>query len=328
LPISHWIDSLAKNLSLQKNILRKVFTIGETVYDIIFSDGSIQTGKPGGSMLNASVSLGRLGIDVSFISELGRDNVGDLIIEFLESNQINTQYIHRFDDGYSPLALAFLDENKNASYTFYKKYPPKRLQQQFPEISKNDIVLFGSFFSIDPEVRKPLKAFIENAKAQGALIIYDPNIRKQHQNQIPDFIEMIFENFSMADIVRASHEDFDVVFKIENAKNAFELLREHGKAKLIYTTGGDKVELMSGNIKMELPVPKINVVSTIGAGDNFNAGLIFSLVKQDIHKKDLPQLILGQWKEVLETGIRCSQEVCKSYENYIPEGLGRSLLID
>jgi fructokinase len=306
--------------------MRKVFTIGETVYDIIFSDGSIRAGKPGGSMLNASVSLGRLGIDVSFISELGKDYVGDLIIDFLKSNLINTQYILRFTDGVSPLALAFLDENKNASYTFYKNFPKKRLQQQLPEVSENDIVLFGSFFSVSPEVREPVKAFIENAKDKGAIIIYDPNIRKAHQNQIPGFRQMIYENFSMADIVRASHEDFDVVFKIENAKDAFDLLQEHGKATLIYTTGGDKVELISENIKLELPVPKIEVVSTIGAGDNFNAGLIFSLLKQGIQKKDLPQLVSIQWKEVLESGISCSQAVCRSYENYISKEFGQKLI--
>jgi len=300
-----------------KNILRKVFTIGETVYDIIFSDGKVQSGKPGGSMLNASVSLGRMGINVSFISELGKDDVGDLIVEFLESNQINTQSIQRFQDGMSPLALAFLDEHKNAAYTFYKNYPKIRLQQQFPEVSENDIVLFGSFFSVSPEVRKPLKTFIERAKDRGAIVVYDPNIRKQHQGQIPGFVRMIHENFSLADIVRASHEDFEVVFNINNVHEAYELLQEHGSASLIYTTGGEKVELITGTIKMELPVPKIDVVSTIGAGDNFNAGLIFSLLKQGIRKNDLPQLNSDQWKEMLGYGVSCSQEVCKSYENYV-----------
>jgi len=305
--------------------MRKVFTIGETVYDIIFSDGKVQTGKPGGSMLNASVSLGRLGLDVSFISELGKDDIGDLIVNFLETNNINAKYIHRFNDGKSPLALAFLDENKNATYTFYKSYPQKRLQQQLPEVSKNDIVLFGSFFSVSSEVRRPIKRFIERAGKKGAIIVYDPNIRRGSHAQTPGFIEMICENFSLANIVRASHEDFEVVFGIKNSRDAYNLLKEYSDAMLIYTTGAETVELKSKSIEMNLPVPKIDVVSTIGAGDNFNAGLIFSLINQGIYKNDLSEADKVQLKKILQTGIKCSQEVCRSFENYIPVEFGQWL---
>jgi len=269
-------------------------------------------------MLNASVSLGRLGIDVNFISELGKDDVGDLIVDFLESNNINTNYIDRFSNGRSPLALAFLDKNKNASYTFYKDYPAQRLQQQLPLISENDIMLFGSFFSISTEVRDQVKFFVENARENGAIIIYDPNIRRSHKDEIPNMIGMIHENFSMADIIRASNEDFEVVFDIANSIDAFKLTQQHGNASLVYTTGGDKVEVLSKNKQMDFTVPEIDLVSTIGAGDNFNAGMIYSIIQENIHRNDLDTLGPLQWKNLIVSGIKCSQEVCKSYNNYIP----------
>lgn len=297
--------------------MRKIFTIGETVYDIIFNDGKIEAGKPGGSTLNSSVSLGRLGMDVNFISELGKDDVGDLIINFLKSNNIKTQFIHRFSDGRTPLALAFLDENKNAKYTFYKDYPSKRLQQEFPEVTENDIVLFGSFFSVSPELRKPVKEFVGQARKNGATIIYDPNIRKPHQKQIPELIPMILENFSLAHLVRASHEDFEVIFDIDNANDAFNLLQKNGDAALVYTKGAKFVTVCGQGSNLNFPVPEIPAKSTIGAGDNFNAGLIFSLLQQNIHKRELQTLNAIQWEKLVKSGIACSQEVCKSYENYV-----------
>ena len=100
--------------------MRKIYGIGETVYDIIFKDGAPQAAKPGGSVLNSMVSLGRTGLPVSFISEYGRDDVGSLIDRFLNDNGVNTSSVYRYNDANTSLALAFLDEKNDAHYTFYK----------------------------------------------------------------------------------------------------------------------------------------------------------------------------------------------------------------
>ncbi len=297
--------------------MRRVFTIGETVFDIIFKNGKIHTGKAGGSMLNSSVSLGRLGLDVSFITEIGTDDVGELVVNFLNENQVSTDFIFRFDDGKTPIALAFLDEHQNASYSFYKFYPKKRLQQTFPAINENDIVLFGSFFSASHEVRQPLINFIKNARDAGAIVIYDPNIRKPHQSEIPKLQNLIFENISLADIIRGSNDDFNVMFGINHPKDAFRLITDNGCNTLVYTSGADKVHLYSNLLSKTYSIPRISPRSTIGAGDNFNAGIIFSLISQNILKKDLNQLETVQWDDIIKSGIVMSQEVCKSFDNYI-----------
>src|SRR4030042_701960 len=107
--------------------MRNIFGIGETVFDIILKQGQPVAAKAGGSVLNAFVSLGRLGMTVHFISEYGTEPVGELIDRFLNENNVSTRYVTRYQDGKSTLALAFLDENNNASYTFYKDYPLTRL---------------------------------------------------------------------------------------------------------------------------------------------------------------------------------------------------------
>ena len=121
----------------------KIYAIGETILDLIFENNNPIAAKAGGSMLNTAVSLGRLGLSVEFISEYGCDKPGELIDNFLSECGVSTNYLKKFTDGKTPLALAFLDKNKNASYTFYKDYPPERLEIEMPLIKQNDIVLLA-----------------------------------------------------------------------------------------------------------------------------------------------------------------------------------------
>lgn len=301
-----------------KNI--NIYTIGETVYDIIFENEEIVSGKAGGSMLNASVSLSRAGCKVGFITELGNDKLGNTILNFLSTNHINTTFINRFDNGKTPVALAFLDKQKNATYSFYKQYPQERMPQPFPEIQKDDIVLFGSFFGVNPEVRDQVKRFVEHAKAAGAIIIYDPNIRHPKDHGMEMIIPMVFENFAFADLVRASHEDFKNLFDIDTPKEAHNLIHQHADAALIYTHSSDFVFVGADNYAKKFPVPKIEVVSTIGAGDNFNAGVIYALLENRIRRNDLTTLSQSTWEKIIGSGIKFSGAVCQSRENYIPEG--------
>ena len=55
--------------------MRKIIGIGETILDVIFKDGQPTQAVPGGSTFNSMISLGRLGIPVRFITEIGNDTV-------------------------------------------------------------------------------------------------------------------------------------------------------------------------------------------------------------------------------------------------------------
>ncbi|MFP4471543.1 MAG: carbohydrate kinase family protein [Bacteroidales bacterium] len=307
--------------------MRKIYTIGETVYDLIFEDGNVKAGKAGGSMLNASVSLGRMGAEVHFISELGSDHLGDVIEGFLRQNGVGTGYISRFDEGHTPLALAFLDENKNARYTFYKDYPAERFRQDFPVVTGEDLVLFGSFFALSPAVRKPLTDFVRQAADAGALILYDPNIRRPHQMDLPYLLQMFNENLAFADITRASDEDFRVIAGLQSAEDAFAYLNEHTGSCLIYTSGGARVRMISRENDLEMLVPPVEVCSTVGAGDSFNAGLLWSLVDRQIYRSEIRKLSDAEWQSLIQTAITFGSHVCGDFDNYISTGFAQEMLI-
>jgi fructokinase len=296
--------------------IRRVFAVGETVWDIIFKDGLPVTARAGGSMLNTAISLGRCGIPVSFISEIGHDEPGRLIFDFLTHNNVDAGYVQRYSDGKTAIALAFLDDENNAAYSFYKRYPKKRLNFDFPAVTENDIVLYGSFYAITPEIHDNLVRFIRHAHEQGALVIYDPNFRKPHLNKIEALRPLILENISLADIVRGSKEDFLLIFGAESAGATYETIKKAGCKNLLYTdkSGADCI---SENADFHLESPGLIPVSTIGAGDAFNAGVIHALSAYDISAKDISLTSGGKWEQIAGTGIRFATEVCMSLENYV-----------
>jgi len=304
---------------------RNTYGLGETLLDIIFKNNIPQAAKAGGSTLNSCVSLGRAGVPVSFISETGDDKAGDIIIETMVNSSVKTDYVKRFSGGQTPTALAFLNEKNDAEYMFYKNYPTDRFCIELPEFKTNDILLFGSFFAISSEIRSKVEAVIKNAKKNGAIIIYDPNFRKPHLHCLGEVKKYIEENISLADIVRGSDEDFKLIFDANNSEEAYGQVKSFGCQNLIYTSADEYVKLHTEFHSEKYDVAKVEVISTIGAGDSFNAGLIYTIYNEEIMKDDIAKLRKGRWTKIIETAIKFGSHVCESYENYISEEFGRDI---
>lgn len=312
------------NRDRPENINRCVFGIGETIYDIIFKDGKPVTGHPGGSTYNCMISLGRCGVKGAFIGETGKDLVGDLIVKFLEDNNLSGKYVNQFDGGKSALALAFLNEKNDAVYNFYKDYPNQRLQLEPPIITKEDVLVFGSFFALNKAVRPIVKKIVEQAKQAGAIIYYDPNYRATHIENRDELIGILIENYKLATIIRASDEDFGHIYPDQDLDEVYEEIAQYCP-NLICTANKNEVSVFTKAFKLQIPVPQLNPISTVGAGDSFNAGFVYALINNNIKPDEIPDLPAGIWTELIETAIQFSSEVCLSYENFVSNEFARNL---
>jgi fructokinase len=304
--------------------MRKIYGIGETVLDIIFKNNQPQAAKPGGSVLNSVVSMGRMELPVSFISEYGLDDVGDLIDNFLKSNGVNSSHVHRFSDGSTSLALAFLNEKNDAHYSFYKDFPARRLDVEFPAINKDDIVQCGSFYAIWPEIREKFKQFIRSAGENGGLVLYDPNFRRTHLSELDSLKPLIIENIEMTSLLRGSDEDFKNIFGVNTPDEAWETVSKYCKC-LVYTANVEGVYVRTPSFSGKFPVNKITPVSTIGAGDNFNAGMITSIYRNNITREELEKMGEKDWLKVITSAVDFATHVCLSYENYISQDFAESM---
>lgn len=294
-----------------------IYTIGETLLDIIFKGGKPQSALPGGSAFNTSVSLGRLGAPIHFISEMGKDKVGDVIQNFMEQNGVGSRYISRYPEGQSAIALAFLDERNDAEYQFFKDYPKDRLMVETPDFQKDDLFLFGSFYALNPDIRPRVRELVESADQAGTTILYDPNFRSTTAPGKEQLVSLITENMGYATLVRASDEDLVNIFDTESPDEAWEKISPLADA-LVYTANAQGVYLRSSSLSFHMEVERIEPVSTIGAGDTFNAGLLYGLWKNTYGREEILALDRSQWEDLIDTAIRFSREVCLSYDNYLP----------
>jgi len=301
--------------------MRKVIGIGETVLDIIFKNDEPIGAVPGGSVFNGIISLGRSGVPASFISETGNDRVGKKIIKFLEDNGVNADSVCIYAESKSPLSLAFLNEQNDAEYIFYKDHPHDQLDFVYPDIQPDDIVMFGSYYAVNPVIRPQVAAFLEYAQNKGAILYYDVNYRASHRNEVMKLRANILENLEFADIVRGSAEDFEIMFDQQGADKVYRSQISFYSKNFIYTQGADNVELRAeGGISKQYDVEKIETISTIGAGDNFNAGFIYGLIKYGITREMIVNGFSEElWDEVIASAMSFSANVCKSINNSVDQ---------
>ena len=304
--------------------MRKVIGIGETVLDIIFRNDQPIHAVPGGSTFNAIISLGRCGVNTTFISETGDDHIGRMIIKFLEDNNCHAGSVNVYPDSKSPLSLAFLNDQNDAEYIFYTDHPNDRLDFTFPDVQADDLVLFGSYYALNPVIRPQVKAFLDYAHERGAILYYDVNFRASHQHEVMRLTPNLLENFELADIVRGSSEDFQILFKKDDPDVIYRSQIMFYTKNFIYTQAANPIELRaSGGLKKQYPVETVETVSTIGAGDNFNAGFLFGIIKEGITRSQLEQgLSEEQWDHIIQSGQEFSAEVCRSIYNYVSPEFG------
>lgn len=296
---------------------RKVIGIGETILDILFKNNQPTAAVPGGSVFNGIISLGRMGVNVDFISETGNDKVGNIILDFMKENGVGTSYVNVFPEGNSPVSLAFLNEKNEPEYLFYKDYPSQRLDVSYPEISSDDIVMFGSYFALNPVLRSKVSDFLSYARDNGAILYYDVNFRNTHISDAIKLNATIIENMELADIVRGSTEDFKNMFGIAQPDKVYKDKVKFYCPRMICTDGSGTVALRAGELNKDYPVKPIETVSTVGAGDNFNAGIIYGLLKNRIRRADLTELTERDWDSIMQCGLDFSAEACRNIGNSI-----------
>lgn len=304
--------------------MRKVIGIGETILDIIFRGEQPSAAVPGGSVFNGIVSLGRMGVPVGFISETGNDRVGRIILQFMRDNHIPTDHVNVFPDGKSPVSLAFLNEQCDAEYLFYKDYPRQRLDVLFPRLEEDDIVMIGSYYALNPVLRDKILELLEQAREKKAIVYYDPNFRASHKNEVMKLAPTIIENLEYADIVRGSQDDFQYMYGLQDADKIYKDKIKFYCPRFICTAGGNSIALRTNKVNKDYSIPPLQAVSTIGAGDNFNAGVIYGLLKYDVRYRDLTNIDEPTWDRIIQCGKDFAAEVCCSYHNSVSTEFAQS----
>ena len=114
-----------------------------------------------------------------------------------------------------------------------------------------------------------------------------------------------------ADIVKGSDEDFQLIF---NSCDSEELYNIINCRNLIITRGAKEVTLKTKDFTKNYPVDRVEIKSTIGAGDNFNAGILYGIAR---YNADINSPDRALWDRIIKNSTDFASHVCTTYDNYI-----------
>jgi fructokinase len=183
-------------------------------------------------------------------------------------------------------------------------------------IMKDDIILCGSIYSVTSEIRKKFTDLINKANGNGAIVIYDPNFRPTHSADLEKLKPMIIENMKESKLIRGSDEDFKNIFEANTPDEAWDIVKKYCNC-MVYTANSQGVYVRTVSYSGKFAVKAIKPVSTIGAGDNFNAGMMAAIYLNKISSDQLDKMGEKEWSKVVSLGVDFATNVCLSYENYI-----------
>lgn len=263
---------------------------------------------PGGSVFNTAIALGRLEVQVEMFTGLSMDLFGRQLDAALNASHVDTR---KAVVSNRPTPLAFVQlTSGQASYTFYDEGSTVRMltADDLPVLDQNtSAVYFGGISLCQNPVADALAAFCDTA-SQEHVVVLDPNVRPGFVQDVEAYRTRLRRMIAASDIVKVSDEDLNWIFpEATSLDQKFAELLNSGASIAILTRGhlGAKAQTSSGATAM-VPVPKVEVVDTVGAGDTFNAGFIARLSELGLLTKPALDKLSN---EALEDCVRFAAKV-------------------
>ena len=245
----------------------KIPTIGETILGDSYNIG------PGGKGCNQAIAVSRLGGEVNFISKLGNDDYGKLAISKLKKDNIDTSNIIISDKHKTGVAGIHVDRNTGKNSITVVRGAASSLT--IKEIN-TDLIAKSKIFLTQLEV--PLDVTLhclKIAKEQGLTNILNPAPACELSR---DFFELV-DYFTPNEFEAEFYTGIKINDK-DDAKESAKKLIKMGIKNVIITLGEKGLFYTNGKDEIYIEATRVKAIDTTGAGDAFNGGFSFALLKE------------------------------------------------
>lgn len=248
--------------------MTRIAVIGEALVDVVVGGQA----HAGGSPMNVSVGLTRLGWPAELHSRIGADEHGDLIRAHLAADGVPLG-ARTLAEGASWAASVRLDAEGRAEYDFalHGEIP-------IPEIEDFALIHAGSIGALrEPGSTVLLDAF--RAAPARTLRSFDPNIRADVIGPADEARARVFAIAAAAQVVKLSDEDAAWLRPGSEPDDVLREFADNGTRFAVITRGSRGALALVDGVRYERPASPVTVVDTIGAGDAFMSGLLFALLR-------------------------------------------------
>ncbi len=263
-----------------------VVALGELLVDFTQNGVSEQgnllfEANPGGAPANVLAMLRKLGKRCAFIGKVGKDSFGDMLAKTVEEAGIDIRGLRRDADIPTTLAVVHTFPNGDRDFSFYRKPGADILLRadELDEALLKDcrIFHFGTLSLTDEPCKSATVKAYELAKAAGALISFDPNLRPPLWKSEDDAKAAIEWGLQRCDILKISDNEIEFMTGETDFDKGAAILKERfPQIRLLnVTAGGDGSFSYYGGKRVFVPACKLGgVIETTGAGDTFCASVL------------------------------------------------------
>jgi fructokinase len=257
---------------------------GEALVDLVIDPDGAVTAKLGGGPFNAARAIGRLRSDVAFLGALSRDRFGVLLLDQLVRDEVDDSLVE-FTDLPTTLASAELDEHGAATYHFYLSETASP-NLHLPSLPAGVTILhIGTLGMVLEPLATTLEAIIGSIGDE-VLVLLDPNCRPRVTPDRAGYMARLERMLRRADVVKVSTDDLDFISPDDHAAGV-RLMLDGGASLVLHTDGGRSVHIHWPAYEIEVPVPSVEVVDTIGAGDAFGGAFAAWWDQAGLGRRDL-----------------------------------------
>ena len=281
-----------------------ITAVGEILIDLTQSGHNplgipVFAANPGGAPANLAVAAARLGASTAFIGKVGTDSFGTFLRNTLQENNVDVSGLITDPHSRTTLAVVALDKTGERTFSFYRD-PSADVNLRSEEISEDQLkntrfLHFGSVSLTTDPARSATLYAARTAKAQGAIISYDPNYRPSLWRDETTAIESMLEPLTMVDILKVSDEELPLLTGTTDLEKGSQILADQGIALVLVTLGPDGAYYRFGGHTGHVPGVKVTVGDTNGAGDTFFGAVLSQLCKfeklADIPVSELESII-------------------------------------
>ena len=271
--------------------MKDVITLGELLIDLT-QNGEDENGNgkftafPGGAPANVAVAASKLGASTGFIGKVGNDAFGRKLAETLTKEGVDTDGLLVDDDVPTTMAIVSVDPAGEREFTFYRKpgadtqiTAAEAVEALSAELPK--VLHVGSLSMTDSPSKEACEEAVRFAKDKGAIISYDPNYRAALWDTEEHAIEMMKLLLPLADILKVSDEEMEMLTGTKDYSEGCWALAECGISLIMVTLGTDGVFVKYGDFEEHIPGFKVKVADTNGAGDTFLGAMLYRIASRE-----------------------------------------------